>query len=115
MALGRGAAHAVFLLLACDHALFHRSSSSPSSSMAAPRPPIPTWREEGRSPAGHGRAPPLRLRGGGVPKFFMWLSERYPLINQDVIADVHMPEIDNLYLDMNGIIHPCTHGNSQEL
>jgi len=57
----------------------------------------------------------LRLRGGGVPKFFGWLSERYPLINHDVTSDVCMPAIDNLYLDMNGIIHPCTHGNSEEL
>ena len=57
----------------------------------------------------------LRLRGGGVPKFYMWLSERYPLINHDVTSDVSMPEIDNLYLDMNGIIHPCTHGNSEQL
>ena len=57
----------------------------------------------------------LRLRGGGVPKFYAWLSERYPLINQDVMSDVCMPEIDNMYLDMNGIIHPCTHGNSEQL
>ena len=57
----------------------------------------------------------LRLRGGGVPKFYGWLSERYPLINHDVTSDVCMPTIDNLYLDMNGIIHPCTHGNSEEL
>jgi hypothetical protein len=57
----------------------------------------------------------MRLRGGGIPKFYRWLSERYPLINQDVITELDMPEVDNLYLDMNGIIHPCTHGNSEEL
>ena len=67
-----------------------------------------------QSPRNAGRCL-LRLRGGGVPKFFAWLSERYPLINHDVKSDVSMPAIDNLYLDMNGIIHPCTHGNSDEL
>lgn len=46
----------------------------------------------------------------GIPKFYRWLSERYPLINQP-IASTHVPIIDNLYLDMNGIIHNCTHGN----
>ncbi|KAI6225914.1 5'-3' exoribonuclease [Aphelenchoides besseyi] len=35
----------------------------------------------------------------GVPAFFRWLSKKYPTI----------VEFDNLYLDMNGIIHPCTH------
>jgi hypothetical protein len=57
---------------------------------------------------GFARSPILRLKGGGVPKFYGWLSERYPLINQDVKNELAMPEIDNLYLDMNGIIHPCT-------
>jgi len=47
----------------------------------------------------------------GIPKFFRWLSERYPIINQDVTTDAAMPEFDNLYLDMNGIIHPCTHSD----
>lgn len=46
----------------------------------------------------------------GIPKFYRWLSERYPLVNQP-IADTSVPEVDNLYLDMNGIIHNCTHGN----
>lgn len=46
----------------------------------------------------------------GIPKFYRWLSERYPLINQPVGVSA-VPEIDNLYLDMNGIIHNCTHGN----
>ncbi|KAI1810926.1 exoribonuclease 1 [Poronia punctata] len=47
----------------------------------------------------------------GVPKFFRWLSERYPAISQ-LIADNRIPEFDNLYLDMNGIIHNCTHKDS---
>ena len=47
----------------------------------------------------------------GIPKFYRWLSERYPLINQRVSDEAFLPEFDNLYLDMNGIIHQCTHGN----
>ena len=47
----------------------------------------------------------------GVPKFFRWLSERYPAISQ-LIAENRIPEFDNLYLDMNGIIHNCTHNDS---
>mgnify|MGYP000881540387 FL=1 len=39
----------------------------------------------------HGRS--LRLRGGGVPKFYGWLSERYPLINHDILLDPDMPEV----------------------
>jgi len=40
----------------------------------------------------------------GVPKFFRWLSERYPLINQKIFEK---SEFDCFYLDMNGIIHTC--------
>ncbi|KAI1918000.1 exonuclease II Exo2 [Ophidiomyces ophidiicola] len=47
----------------------------------------------------------------GVPKFFRWLSERYPTISQ-LIAENRIPEFDCLYLDMNGIIHNCTHKDS---
>lgn len=49
----------------------------------------------------------------GVPKFFRFISERYPLINTRLASDP--PQIDNLYLDMNGIIHNCARsspGNS---
>lgn len=50
-------------------------------------------------------APPPR-RAAGIPKFYRWISERYPLINQPVkVAGV--PEMDNFYLDMNGIVHNC--------
>lgn len=47
----------------------------------------------------------------GVPKFFRWMSERYPAISM-LIAENRIPEFDNLYLDMNGIIHNCTHKDS---
>lgn len=49
----------------------------------------------------------------GVPKFFRWLSERYPAISQ-LIAENRIPEFDCLYLDMNGIIHNCTHKDSDD-
>merc|ERR1719420_2386432 len=48
----------------------------------------------------------------GVPKFYRWLSERYPMVNQQL--EHGAPTLDNLYLDMNGIIHNCTHANEGE-
>ncbi|KAI0772151.1 hypothetical protein BD413DRAFT_612794 [Trametes elegans] len=68
----------------------------------------------------------------GVPALFRWLSKKYPKIilpvvegeavkvpdgeGNEVAVPVNMAdpnpngvEFDNLYLDMNGIVHPCTH------
>lgn len=60
----------------------------------------------------------------GVPALFRWLSKKYPKIISPVVEDEgdaqygREPqyldpnpngELDNLYLDMNGIVHPCSH------
>ena len=69
----------------------------------------------------------------GVPAFFKWLTLRYPNIvidaNENIpilngldlnkiiqsnYIDSSLPSIDNLYFDMNGIIHPCAHPQDRD-
>eukprot|EP01055_Gregarina_sp_Pseudo9_P000892 Gregarina_sp_Pseudo_9__891@NODE_156_length_3937_cov_17_817599_g143_i0_p1_GENE_NODE_156_length_3937_cov_17_817599_g143_i0NODE_156_length_3937_cov_17_817599_g143_i0_p1_ORF_typecomplete_len930_score196_22XRN_N/PF03159_18/4_4e97XRN_N/PF03159_18/3_3e02XRN_M/PF17846_1/1_1e93SPASM/PF13186_6/0_2zfCCHC_6/PF15288_6/0_14zfCCHC_3/PF13917_6/0_25zfCCHC_4/PF14392_6/0_9_NODE_156_length_3937_cov_17_817599_g143_i011473906 len=65
----------------------------------------------------------------GVPTFYRWLCTKYPKVVKDVIeerqvyeratdsfipSDLNAPnpnglEFDNLYIDMNGVVHPCCH------
>eukprot|EP00040_Diaphanoeca_grandis_P034117 m.210246 g.210246 ORF g.210246 m.210246 type:complete len:696 (-) comp33068_c2_seq2:238-2325(-) len=47
----------------------------------------------------------------GIPKFYRYMSERYPALSKTV-KENEVPEFDNLYLDMNGIIHNCSHANN---
>ncbi|XP_071541169.1 5'-3' exoribonuclease 1 [Panulirus ornatus] len=49
----------------------------------------------------------------GVPKFNRWISERYPCLSE-VVKEYQIPDFDNLYLDMNGIIHVCSHPNDND-
>ncbi|GMM51737.1 chromatin-binding exonuclease [Starmerella bacillaris] len=50
----------------------------------------------------------------GIPKFYRYVAQRWPLTSQQVDEGV-VPEFDNLYLDMNSIVHQCTHANADKV
>lgn len=45
----------------------------------------------------------------GIPRFYRWASERWPLINQAIDDTTLLPGFDTLLLDLNGSIHTATH------
>ena len=44
----------------------------------------------------------------GIPKFFRWLTERYPMVLQP-IGTRSSVVYETLFLDLNGVIHNCAH------
>lgn len=53
----------------------------------------------------------------GIPKFFRWAGDRYQGIVSGVIGEDGgaLPHVDNLYIDMNGVIHNCSHGDDSRI
>lgn len=75
----------------------------------------------------------------GVPAFFRWLAARYPCVMMDLLEgaergefdlgtqaslvrdadapdaspDARWVQVDNLYIDCNGVVHPCCHPEDQ--
>ena len=43
----------------------------------------------------------------GVPYFYTWITRRYPLFKKLYDPEI-MPSIDNLFIDLNGVLYKCS-------
>eukprot|EP00759_Apiculatamorpha_spiralis_P045992 PhF_6_TR42678/c0_g1_i1/m.64348/K12618/XRN1, SEP1, KEM1; 5'-3' exoribonuclease 1 len=46
----------------------------------------------------------------GIPRYARWLIDRYPCIL--TLSSSPLPVVDNVYIDMNNLIHDMTHGQT---
>ncbi|ANQ08156.1 5'-3' exoribonuclease [Plasmodium coatneyi] len=51
----------------------------------------------------------------GIPRMYKWLTSYYPTVREELITNDGQKEVDIFYVDMNGVIHHCTHANKETL
>ncbi|CXI46417.1 exonuclease, putative [Plasmodium berghei] len=51
----------------------------------------------------------------GIPRMYKWLTSYYPTVREELINYGQKKKVDIFYIDMNGVIHHCTHANKDAL
>ncbi|EDL45464.1 hypothetical protein PVIIG_04306 [Plasmodium vivax India VII] len=46
---------------------------------------------------------------------YKWLTSYYPTVREELITNEGQKDVDIFYVDMNGVIHHCTHANKETL